>query len=72
MKVVWQLITNKSKLRVQVLQSKYKCGNEALPETKVKVTDSHLWKGIATVCEKVIQNIRWHVGDGKSISFWFY
>lgn len=70
MKLAWQLTKNKEKLWVQVVQSKYNCGNDVVPNVMRKGNSSNVWRGIAIVWNKFLDGLIWRVGNGRSIRFW--
>nr|KYP57711.1 hypothetical protein KK1_003981 [Cajanus cajan] len=59
-----------SKLWVQVLRDKYKCGNDPIPVIKKKSISSNIWKGICDAWSSVQPFIAWNVGDGKQVQIW--
>nr|KYP70239.1 Putative ribonuclease H protein At1g65750 family [Cajanus cajan] len=71
MKNCWSMITEKDKLWVQVLSSKYGCLDGILPRIEKKQKISNLWRGICEAWNLVKMHIRWIVGDGAFIKFWF-
>nr|KYP46934.1 Putative ribonuclease H protein At1g65750 family [Cajanus cajan] len=69
MKNCWALCSQPNKLWVQVVQSKYVCGEDIISVIHKKPT-SNLWRGICEVWDKVVHNIAWNIGNGKSTKFW--
>ena len=70
MKLAWKLIHNRDALWVQVMRSKYKCGDSLIPQVQKSRRMSNVWKGISQVWPKFKRNLVWRVGNGQSILFW--
>lgn len=70
LKAGWQLISRKEDLWVQVVRSKYRCGNEIVPRMQVNKPGSNLWRGLCNVWEETQNNLVWRAGNGKSINVW--
>nr|KYP59049.1 hypothetical protein KK1_014475 [Cajanus cajan] len=70
MKNCWALCSQPNMLWVQVVRSKYVCGEDFIPIIHKKPTTSNLWRGICEVWDKVVHNIAWNIGNGKSTKFW--
>nr|KYP62996.1 Putative ribonuclease H protein At1g65750 family [Cajanus cajan] len=71
MKNCWQICTHPEKLWVQVVRSKYNCGNDLLPFVGRKANSSNFWKGLCSVWEPFRKGLVWRIGDGCSTNFWF-
>lgn len=70
LKAGWQLISRKEDLWVQVVRSKYRCGNEIVPRMQVNKPGSNLWRGLCNVWEETQNDLVWRAGNGKSINVW--
>nr|KYP49443.1 Retrovirus-related Pol polyprotein LINE-1 [Cajanus cajan] len=70
MKNCWTICSQPSKLWVQVLRDKYKCGNASVPNIEKKSRASNAWKGICDARSSVQPFIAWNVGDGTQVQFW--
>ncbi|PNX99881.1 ribonuclease H, partial [Trifolium pratense] len=64
MKLAWNLLTNPSALWVQVLKSKYKCGDDLTPVVTSKAACSHIWRGVVSVWKDMLQGIQWSIANG--------
>ena len=71
MKVGWNLVVNPKGLWSQVLLMKYGVNPENLSYELPTIYDSYLWKSIGKVWHDVKQGIRWNVGNGKMVCFWW-
>nr|KYP36270.1 Putative ribonuclease H protein At1g65750 family [Cajanus cajan] len=71
MKNCWSLITEPHKLWVQVVRSKYKCPQGAIPQVGKKNKMSNLWQGICATWNFVTPHICWRVKNGQSTRFWY-
>lgn len=69
MKLGWELIQRRDKLWVQILRSKYLCGNNVIPNVDKKHVESNTWRGIRKFWNLVINNIRWRIYDGQVTHF---
>ena len=69
-KIGWGLITNLDDLWVWVLRSKYRCGNDLIPQVRKGSDSSNLWKGICQAWNIVENNVIWRLGDGPRVKFW--
>ncbi|KAK8974394.1 hypothetical protein V6N11_072729 [Hibiscus sabdariffa] len=58
MKLAFQVIANKDRLRVKFLRAKYKC-EDGVPMDMVRSNCSWAWKGITIVWLNVRDNIQW-------------
>nr|KYP41624.1 Putative ribonuclease H protein At1g65750 family [Cajanus cajan] len=57
MKNCWALCSQPNKLWVQVVRSKYVCGEDIISVIHKKSIASNLWRGICEVWDKVVHNI---------------
>ena len=48
-KVGWGLINDRDELWVQVIRSRYYCGNDIIPRISWRNGGSNLWKGVCKV-----------------------
>nr|KYP65965.1 Putative ribonuclease H protein At1g65750 family [Cajanus cajan] len=71
MKNCWSLITEKEKLWVQVIKSKYGCLDEQLPRVEKKQKMSNLWRGMCEAWKLMKPHLRWVIGDGITVKFWY-
>ena len=70
MKIGWNIIVSPTSRWIKVVCSKYSVENDNLPiEVPIKY-GSYVWRTVGTVWQKVLQGIRWQVGDGSKIRFW--
>ena len=69
-KIGWGLINNSDDLWVCVLHSKYRCGNDIIPQVRSSKGSSNLWRGVCRAWPMVENNVIWRIGDGKKIKFW--
>ncbi|KAF7827295.1 putative ribonuclease H protein At1g65750 family [Senna tora] len=69
-KVGWGLVNQKDALWVRVLRSKYRCGDDILPEMKVSSNSSRLWRAVVRNWPHVNDGIEWRLGDDKHAKFW--
>lgn len=68
-KLAVSLISEPSKLWVQVLRGKYGWGRSTMYSFKTKST-SHTWRSIARVWPTTQLNLSWIMGNGTTIRFW--
>lgn len=68
MKLAWGLVNET--LWVQVMRSKYNCGNGVLPKIRQVSRASNAWKGIMQVWTKFKRNLIWRIGNGQNIKMW--
>ena len=71
LKVAWHLITEPHKLCVQVLSTKYGVPPSEIPHTLPTRYCSHLWKSVGRVWDYAKRGIRWNVGNGWKVKFWW-
>nr|KYP31322.1 Putative ribonuclease H protein At1g65750 family [Cajanus cajan] len=71
MKNCWSLITEPHKLWVKVVRAMYKCLNDTIPKVGRRPNMSNLWQGICDSWNLVIPQVRWRVGNGRRVNFWF-
>ncbi|KAE8714290.1 hypothetical protein F3Y22_tig00110198pilonHSYRG00127 [Hibiscus syriacus] len=64
-KLGFNLITQRDKLWVKVLRTKYKCSKD-IPESLDRRSCSRLWKGISLIWNDVKDGLTWNIGDGKT------
>ena len=69
-KVGWGLINDRDELWVQVIRSRYSCGNDIIPRISWRNGGSNLWKGVCKVWSDMQQNLGWRIGDGRTVRFW--
>lgn len=65
-KLWWHLLTDGTKLWVQVLRDKYVNRRRARPRSST----SHTWRSIQTAMAWFDHCISWRLGDGKRVLFW--
>ncbi|KAH9705279.1 putative ribonuclease H protein [Citrus sinensis] len=70
-KIGWSLITSSDSLWVKVLRSKYGIEDQAVPQSLNTKSGSYMWKAIGIIWDKVLQGIRWNLGDGRKVKFWW-
>ncbi|RYQ97763.1 hypothetical protein Ahy_B08g093845 [Arachis hypogaea] len=70
MKLAWKLIHNKDALWVNIVRSKYECGDDSLPLITKHLSSSNAWKGIFHVWKKFADNLVWRLGSGENVNFW--
>ncbi|KAF7833419.1 ribonuclease H [Senna tora] len=51
-------------------RSKYRCGDDILPEMKTSSSSSRLWRAVVRNWAHVNEGIEWRLGDGKRTKFW--
>lgn len=54
MKVGWNLCMNSEKLWVKVIRTKYKCGDDIVPNIDDRLFGTNLWRGIVKNQENLI------------------
>lgn len=69
MKLGWAIYNQSDELWCNILKHKYKILS---PEDcmKVRLSDSSLWKDVASTIPTISETGRWIVGDGKNIKAW--
>ena len=72
MKIGWNIIVSPTSLWIKVLCSKYGVENDNLPTELPRKYGSYVWCAVGTVWQRVLNGIRWQVGDGSKICFWKY
>ncbi|KAK9195305.1 hypothetical protein WN943_003425 [Citrus x changshan-huyou] len=70
MKIVWNIIVSPTSLWSKVLCSKYGVENDNLSTEPPTKYGSCVWRAVGTVWQKVLQGIRWQVGDRSKVRFW--
>lgn len=70
MKINWGIISSPNALWVQVLRSKYGCGDGVLPMVQSKHSESTIWHGIRGTWNQFMEGVRWVAGDGCFSRFW--
>lgn len=65
-KLVWYLMTDDTKLWVQVLWHKYVNRQRAQPRNRT----SHTWRSIQEALPMFEKCISWRVGTGENVRFW--
>lgn len=63
------LIANPTALWVQVLRSKYNCGDLKIPKVKKKANNACIWQAIVNIWEDMSQGIQWSIGNGRGACF---
>ena len=71
LKVAWHLITEPNKLCVQVLSTKYGVPPSEIPHTLPTRYGSYLWKFVGRVWDYTKRGLRWNVGNGLKVKFWW-
>ncbi|RYR01851.1 hypothetical protein Ahy_B06g080712 [Arachis hypogaea] len=61
--VGWGLVEKRDSLWVKVLRTKYKCGNDIMPDIRRRTKDSNLWEGVCSAWKDVERNTAWRIGD---------
>lgn len=69
MKLGYKLVTDLKSLRVQILQAKYGVA-KGLLDSLSRNRCSFLWRALTKVQLLIRENLRWSVGDGKSVRCW--
>ncbi|KAH9671332.1 putative ribonuclease H protein [Citrus sinensis] len=69
-KIGWNIIVSPTSLWIKVLCSKYGVENDNLPTELPRKYGSYVWCAVGTVWQRVLNGIRWQVGDGSKIRFW--
>lgn len=70
MKVGWKLCSQPIALWVQVVRSKYRCGNDLKPLINLSHKGSNFWKGMVLIWNHIDSNLRWCIGNGRMTRFW--
>lgn len=70
MKLVWGVLFEPSELWVRVLLAKYCRQGDHIEGVKASSGDSNLWKALASVWRKVLENNTYNIGDGQKVRFW--
>ncbi|KAH9699193.1 putative ribonuclease H protein [Citrus sinensis] len=71
LKVAWNLITEPGKLCAQVLATKYRVSLSDIPQSLPTRHGSHLWKSVCRVWNHAKRGLRWNVGNGLRVKFWW-
>ncbi|XP_057432959.1 uncharacterized protein LOC130725784 [Lotus japonicus] len=71
MKLGWGLVSNPDALWARVLRDKYSCGNETIRTVQRRSCESHVWRAIRSTWSDLEGNLRWRIGDGSSVRFWY-
>ncbi|KAL9409489.1 hypothetical protein AB3S75_047816 [Citrus x aurantiifolia] len=71
LKVAWHLILEPNKLCVKVLSTKYGVHPSDIPHALPTRYSSHLWKFVGRVWDYVKRGLRWNVGNGLKVKFWW-
>ncbi|XP_057418459.1 uncharacterized protein LOC130712657 [Lotus japonicus] len=71
MKLGWGLVSNPDALWARVLRDKYSCGSDAIPTVQRKSSESHVWRAIRSTWPDLEGNLRWRIGDGNTVRFWY-
>ena len=69
-KLSWKFLTQEKNYWVQQMRAKY-CPPGEFFQYKKKQTDSWAWKCMLRARDFVKRGVRWKVGNGHTISFWF-
>nr|KYP50870.1 Putative ribonuclease H protein At1g65750 family [Cajanus cajan] len=70
MKNCWTICSQPERLWVQILRSKYGCGDGIIPKIACKKVASNIWRGICHAWGTVLPMLTWNIGDGKTVKFW--
>ncbi|KAJ1413531.1 Ribonuclease H-like superfamily [Sesbania bispinosa] len=70
MKVGWGLLHDPNAYWVQVVRSKYGCGNDIIPRVRKKGNESLLWRGVRRTWNHVQEGMFWVVHDSRNVRFW--
>ncbi|KAJ1378643.1 hypothetical protein SESBI_47620 [Sesbania bispinosa] len=70
MKLGWTMIVKPHAFWVQVLHSKYGCGDGHLPRVCKRPNSSNTLRGICTTWDYILKGLRWVVGNGNKAKFW--
>ncbi|KAH9733957.1 putative ribonuclease H protein [Citrus sinensis] len=71
MKIRWGLIYSPNSLWVQVLLSKYTLNHTSLPNVLPMKYGSYMWKVVARIWPEVLKGIKWDIGNGNKVRFWW-
>ncbi|KAH9752901.1 putative ribonuclease H protein [Citrus sinensis] len=71
MKIGWVLIASPNSLWVKVLLSKYGLAPKALPGTLPTKYGSYMWKAVGGIWHEVLKGIKWDIGNGNRVRFWW-
>ncbi|XP_057451938.1 uncharacterized protein LOC130743727 [Lotus japonicus] len=71
MKLGWGLVSTPDALWARVLRGKYSCGTDHFPVVQRKSRESHVWRAIRVTWPDVDKNLRWRIGSGSSVRFWY-
>lgn len=71
MKLGWNLVASPNSLWSQVLCTKYNINPANLPYILPTGSGSHLWKSIGKVWPETRLGIRWNLGNGRLVRFWW-
>lgn len=69
-KLCWNILQNKNSMWFDLVKAKY-LKTVKLSEYLVRPGDSLTWKGIVRCMALMAPLIRWKIGNGQDISFWF-
>jgi len=69
-KLAWKVLWGFEGLWTSVMKHKYLNSNSFL-ECKIKSTDSPVWKSVRRSRVLLQKGIRWNVGEGDRILFWW-
>lgn len=69
-KLGWQLINNPEKSWVQVMEAKYNCGSQGMPNVCVRSNASNVWRAIANTWDDIVTDTTWAIRDGSNTRFW--
>lgn len=70
MKINWDLMIKRDDLWVQVVRTKYGCGDGILPNIRSSKTGSNLWRGICNAYDDFQKGLICKIGNGRSINIW--
>ncbi|KAF2291039.1 hypothetical protein GH714_019273 [Hevea brasiliensis] len=68
--LAWEISTNPHALWVQVIRSKYKVGDDPLPQCLRAYNCSNLWRNIVWIWSSFQNGVCWSLGNGKLARFW--
>ncbi|KAF7841372.1 ribonuclease H [Senna tora] len=60
-KLGWRLVNQRDDLWVRVLRSKYRCGDDILPDVKISSNSSRLWRAVVRNWNHVPDGMEWRL-----------
>ena len=70
MKLLWKLVKDNNSMWVKLVKNKY-FKNKSLFEYKPSVVASWQWRQLMRLRDTFKKGLRWQIGSGDQISFWF-